>query len=714
MKPAQSKIVRLLRCMLAACLAWALFPAAASAEYPYATNYKTGYDSLVWTQAAFAPEGVLGRDIFVPDPNDPSKTVLSPLQQPSDLYIDSSDRIYVADSGNNRIVRFFGNGEFDRVLPELEGTPLSNPQGLFVDESGRIFVADTGNARIVMLDEAGKLLKEYKLPESRFIPEGYRFEPIKVAVDKRGFLYIVSLGSYNGLLQLDPDGGFVRFFAANEAPFTFLDSLKRMFYTRAMYEKQISKQPPAINNVNIDERGFIYTVSYGEQLSSGQVKKLNNAGKDFLSSSGALGEGNDTFGEYRFRKTGEKANLKDIAVDATGNFTVIDGDSKMVSQYDAFGNLLFFWSGDASPNTTQLGIVKSPAAVDINSKNELFILDDNANLVQTFRQTEFGALVYQANNLTADGRYEEAEPLWREVLHLNAYYTPALIGLAQSAYKSGDYAESKRLFREAGVQEGYSNAFWQIRLQWFQDRFGLFMTVFAGIGILYLIYKAAAKRYSIRLAVPPRFRLRSRLLGQLRHAFYVLRHPIDGFTAIRYENKGGYLSAFVILALAYISYAISRTHTSFAFNAEAIQPSSAVTMFLQFFLVWIGWVVSNYLVSSIMRGEGRFMDVFVGSAYALTPFIVVGLPLTLLSGGMTLSEASIYNFLHQGMLVWIFLLLVWKVQSLQNYTVGETVVNLLYTAGTMLIIGVLVFILFGLTTELRSFIYSIVQEVSVR
>jgi hypothetical protein len=108
------------------------------------------------------------------------------------------------------------------------------------------------------------------------------------------------------------------------------------------------------------------------------------------------------------------------------------------------------------------------------------------------------------------------------------------------------------------------------------------------------------------------------------------------------------------------------------------------------------------------------MDVFVGSAYALTPFIVVGLPLTLISNGMSLSEASIYNFLHQGMMVWIFLLLVWKVQSLQNYSVGETVINLLYTAGTMIIIGVLCFILFGLSTELRSFIYSIVQEVSAR
>ncbi|WP_145021388.1 YIP1 family protein [Paenibacillus sp. Y412MC10] len=715
MKPAKLKIIRLLWGLLAVCLVWVGYPAVASADYPYATNYRSDTDSLVWTQAAFAPEQVLGRDVFIPDPEDPHKQVLSPLAQPSDLFVDTQDVIYVADTGNNRIVVFKRDGTFDRVLPALPDKPLSSPQGLYVDGKGNIYVADTGNARIVMLGPDGKLLKEYTLPESRFIPEGYRFEPIKVAVDKRGYVYIVSRGSYNGLLQLEPDGDFVRFFAANKAPFTLLDSIKRKIYTKAMYEKQMSKLPPAINNVNIDERGFVYTVSFGEQLKSSQVKKLNYAGKDFLSSDNSDGTGNDTFGEIRFRAANQIPNLTDIAVDRLGNFSVIDSDSKVVSQYDTFGNLLFFWSGDASPNTTQLGIVKSPAAIDINSRNEIYILDNNANLIQKFRQTEFGALVYKANNLTIDGRYKEAEPVWREVLHLNAYYTPAVIGLAQAAYSRGDYPEAKKLYLQAGIQKGYSNAFWQIRLEWLQDRFGLFMNILISVIVLYILYRIAAKRYpAVSRLRPSRIQLTSRFIGQLRHTFYVLRHPVDGFYALRYEHKGSYLSACVVLALAYISYAVIRSYTSFSFNAEAIKALSATTVFLQFFLVWVGWVISNYLVSSIMRGEGRFKDVFIGSSYALTPFIVIGLPLTLISNGMSLSEESIYQFLHQGMYVWVFLLLIWKVMSIQNYTVGETAVNLLYTVGTMVIIGVLCFILFGLSTELRSFIYSIVQEVSVR
>lgn len=704
--------VRLLWGLIAVCLVMTAYPAAALAEYPYATNYRTQQGELIWTQAAFAPERVLGKDILIPHPEQPEQLISSPLMQPRDLFIDHEDRIYVADSGNNRIVVFRPDGQFQRIIMPQE-SPLSNPQGIYADLEGQLYVADTGNSRVVKLDQEGRLLQEYKLPDSNFIPEGYRFEPIKLVVDKRGFLYIVSLGSYSGLMQLDADGQFVRFFAANKAPFTVLDSIKRMIYTREMYEKQLAKLPPAINNVNIDDRGFIYTVSYGEFLESEQVKKLNSAGKNFLGAGNNLGLESKSYGEQRFSRLAQTVNLKDVAVDSRGNFSVIDADLKMVSQYDAYGNLLFFWSGDASPVTTQLGIVQSPAAIDVNSRGELFILDDNANLMQMFRQTEFGALVYEANNLTLDGKYEAAEPLWREVLHRNAYYTPAILGLAQAAYGRGDYLTAQKLFLEGGVQEGYSNAFWQIRLKWFQQRFGLFMNFIIGFGLLAIISKQLPERYRLRLGFN-RGKSASGFMAQLKHGLYLLRHPIDGFYALRYEHKGGYRSAFVILVLSCASFAVVRLFTSFTFNLDAIRSVSVLTIVLQFMIAWTGWVVSNYLVSSIMRGEGRFKDVFVGSAYAMLPFIVIGLPLTLLSKVMTLSEASIYSFLYNGMIVWTALLLIWMVQSVQNYSTGETAMNLLYTAGTMIVIGVLCFIIFGLSAELRNFMYSIVQEVSVR
>src|SRR5690606_30757283 len=120
------------------------------------------------------------------------------------------------------------------------------------------------------------------------------------------------------------------------------------------------------------------------------------------------------------------------------------------------------------------------------------------------------------------------------------------------------------LFRRAGDQIGYSDSFWQIRLQWFQERFSLFATLFLIALIAYVVLGRILRRWRPKRSdSPKKF---SKAKEQFRHAFYILKHPIDGFTALRFENKGGYAAALIILAAAYISILVNRVYTSFTFN----------------------------------------------------------------------------------------------------------------------------------------------------
>ncbi|WP_248926833.1 YIP1 family protein [Paenibacillus hamazuiensis] len=691
-----------------------LLPGIGAAYVPYATNYKDSYDRLVWTQSAYYPVDVLGKEIYIPDPKNPGKMAYSPMQQPKDLFIDDKDQIYVADAGNNRIVQLNEKGELVRII-EVKESPLKKPEGVFVDKNGIIYVADTGNKRVVKLDSSGKLLKEYGRPKSKFLPESFKYDPIKLVVDKRGFLYIATLGGYQGLLQLDPDGNFQSFFGANKTEFSVMDAIKRLLYTREMYLREISKLPGSVASVTIDQNGFIYTVT--KDIEKAQVKKLNVAGKDLLTQKDEDNVDNETqkvYGEVRFPGREKlKPQLSDIAVDKDGNITVIDSSMKYLNQYDANGNLLFFWSGDASPAASKLGVIKSPSAVANNSKNELFILDEENGSIQMYRLSEFGALVHKANMLTQEGRYEESEKPWREVLRLNAYYTPAMLGLAKAAYKKGQYEEARQLFLDAGMQQGYSDSYWQIRLKWFQKNFGTMMNIAIAAVIIIWLAKRIARKLGFRgirkdraASIP--------LLRQLKHALYIIRHPLDGFSSIRYEGKGSLWSSLILLIVAVISYGIIQAFTSFSFNKKAALEINMVSVFMQFIVLWVGWVVSNYLISTIYRGEGRFRDVAYGSAYAMVPFILVGLPLTVISNVMTLSESAIFSFFHLAMLVWVGLLLFWKVQATQNYSVGETAMNIVLSLLTMTMLGVLIFITFGLSSEMKDFFYSVYQEVTIR
>ena len=84
------------------------------------------------------------------------------LSGPMGLAIDGYTNLYIADTGNNRIVQAhtFGASATDNIVyvPSgtlFGGTRLSGPTGLAVDASQNLFIADTGNNRIVEFSATG-------------------------------------------------------------------------------------------------------------------------------------------------------------------------------------------------------------------------------------------------------------------------------------------------------------------------------------------------------------------------------------------------------------------------------------------------------------------------------------------------------------------------------------------------------------------------------
>ena len=84
------------------------------------------------------------------------------------IAVDSSGRLWVADSGNNRVLeydtpltssvatRVFGQPTFGHRVNNyggLSATSLSQPLGVAIDSGGRLFVADFGNARVLEYDD---------------------------------------------------------------------------------------------------------------------------------------------------------------------------------------------------------------------------------------------------------------------------------------------------------------------------------------------------------------------------------------------------------------------------------------------------------------------------------------------------------------------------------------------------------------------------------
>ncbi|UUZ85147.1 NHL repeat-containing protein [Paenibacillus sp. P26] len=266
-------------------------PAFSSAAVKYSTFTKDSYSNLVWLQPAYYPIGVIGEDLYAADPGNPQAKTKSPMKNPKDIFVDPKGEIYIADTGNNRVVHMTDQGALIRYLTVPE-SPLNKPEGIFVTKEGDIYIADTGNKRVVKLDPGGKLQREFKRPDTRYIPESFVFDPAKVMVDERGFLFIAVHGGYEGLVLLDPNGKFQGFFGANKTVLSALDALKRWLYTKEMYANEVAKRPETINSVATDKNGYIYTVS-GGTAKTDQLKKLNIKGENLLRDS------LKSFGEFR-------------------------------------------------------------------------------------------------------------------------------------------------------------------------------------------------------------------------------------------------------------------------------------------------------------------------------------------------------------------------------------------------------------------------------
>lgn len=93
------------------------------------------------------------------------------LSAPRQAAFDAAGDLFVADSGNDRISVFAGDGSFLRIITGA----MDEPQDVAFDATGQIFVADKGNDRVDVLGSSGVFVRQ--------IGEGELVDPTGVAVD---------------------------------------------------------------------------------------------------------------------------------------------------------------------------------------------------------------------------------------------------------------------------------------------------------------------------------------------------------------------------------------------------------------------------------------------------------------------------------------------------------------------------------------------------
>jgi hypothetical protein len=194
----------------------------------------------------------------------------------------------------------------------------------------------------------------------------------------------------------------------------------------------------------------------------------------------------------------------------------------------------------------------------------------------------------------------------------------------------------------------------------------------------------------------------------------VLAHPVDFYEDIQQPGRLKWSYGVMLILLAFAARMISIMVTGFEFQTREPYEISYVKEFIWILLPWLTWSISNWGVSAIMDGEGKFKEVLVGSAFAMVPYIVLSVPLALLATVLTLSEKSIYSFLTITIFVWVGLLLLIKVKVVHDFEFGKltwiTVISLIGVA----IVWFISILMFGLANQFVNFILDLIKELRFR
>ena len=668
-------------CLLALLAVLTLIPSQVSAEAAYPSYTYNGNGQPVPTAVPYEATIVLNTDSLG----------IGPLDGPTDLYVTDEGEIFVLDAGNDRVVVLRKDFQADRVIipTDDEGEPLDfkSPSGISVCADGTILLCDRKGKAVYILDEEGKQLRKVEKPDSSILPKNFQFQPVKAEMDSGGILYVVSSGSYSGALQFDVDGSFMGFYGSEEVDLTLkvlLDHFWKNILSDEAAEDISRTVPVEFISFCIDKKDFIFTIRKGNEVNSGQVRKLNAKGDNVLDDTKVFGDRTDS------------ALLADLVVDDEGFITIIDSGTGRVMQYDPDGELLYAFAGKGS----QAGTFSTPAAVE-SIGDSLLVLDKDRGLITLFTPTEFAKNVRLGTLLYRDGRYKEAMEPWQAVLTRDNNYALANIGMGKIYEGLGDYPAAMDYYEKGDVKNFYSDAFEKNRADLLRENFALVMLAVIAVPMVLLNRKPVAKeRYTG---------------GRLKrkYPFYCLLHPLTGYDDLKSERSGSFWLATLIVAALFLVSVLAHQLTGFAFNTNRTDELNLWVILCSTVGVFIAFVTCNWAVTTIMDGEGSFGEIWVFSAYALLPLVLFNGALIVLSNVLTLDEVTFYYAIQWIGYGWTAICMFIAIREVHQYTLVKTLVTLAITFAGLVIVVVIAAIVYSVFGQLISFISTIWSEITL-
>ncbi|MGA2489287.1 MAG: flippase activity-associated protein Agl23 [Anaerolineales bacterium] len=286
------------------------------------------------------------------------------LNAPRGITIAPDGSLFVADSGNSRLVHFDATGNFLQAIgqtstdcPYATIPPANVPIGTFCEpwavavspDSQWIYVADTWNHRIQKLSADGKPVKTWGTPNYDPVSSGPfgLWGPRGIIVDSQGHVIVADTGNKR-IVIYDADGNFLSQFGGegtgagqfDEPVGLALDSQGNL-YVADTWNKRIQVFVP-----NSDKTNYTFSVQW--DISGWSSQSLDN--KPYL------------------------------AIDQQGHIFATDPDSFRILEFTTSGEFVQTW-GEYGSTLENFGM---PSGISVDSQGRVWVSDTANNRLMRF------------------------------------------------------------------------------------------------------------------------------------------------------------------------------------------------------------------------------------------------------------------------------------------------------------------------------------------
>ena len=255
------------------------------------------------------------------------------LLRPEDV-AGTATTIVVADTGNDRLVRYSLAGNEVKFVSQIKVSQLPSPIRVQITSKGEILALSGKNRRIVRLGADGQFLANL---EMKNVPQGETVVPRSFKLDKNDNVYVLDI--YGGrLIVLNSQGEFIR-------------------------QVAFPKEFGSFSDLAVDSGGTVYLVDSANS-------QIHSASKDAKGFSPLTKNMKEQMGFPTY-----------IATDNMGHLYVTDQNGGKIILLGQDGS---FKGQKAGKGMTE-GLLNYPVGICLNGSGYAFVADRDNNRVQIFR-----------------------------------------------------------------------------------------------------------------------------------------------------------------------------------------------------------------------------------------------------------------------------------------------------------------------------------------